>query len=65
MAKKSSRSGGRVTPKGTRPVEHTKPAAGNAPAIDHRLVTRTGPAPHQRAGGASAPTRAGHHRGQR
>ena len=35
------------------------------PTIDHRVVNRFDPAQNQRGGGPSAPTRAGHHRGQR
>jgi hypothetical protein len=65
MAKKPTRSGGRVTPKGTKPVEHTKSASKAQPAIDHRLVNRFDPAQNQRGGGSTGPTRAGHHHGQR
>ena len=65
MAKKPSRSGGRVTPKGTRPVESTKSGSKAQPAIDHRPVTHNDPAQSQRGGGPQGPTRAGHHRGQR
>jgi hypothetical protein len=64
MAKKQSRSGGRVTPKGTQPAT-TKSAKKAQPAIDHRVVNHFDPASHQRGGGPSAPTRAGHHRGNR
>jgi len=66
MAKKPPRSGGRVTPKGTRPVESSKSGSSKAqPTIDHRLVNRFDPAQNQRGGGPTSPTRAGHHRGQR
>jgi hypothetical protein len=65
MAKKPSRSGGRVTPKGTQPPERTTSGPKAQPALDHRIVNRFDPAQHQRSGGPSTPTRAGHHRGQR
>ena len=65
MAKKPTRSGGRVTPKGTKPAEHTKAGSKAQPAIDHRLVNRFDPAQNRRGGGSMGPTRAGHHRGQR
>jgi len=65
MAKKPTRSGGRVTPKGTQPSRKTKSTAGEQPALDHHIVNRFDPAQNQRGGGPSAPTRAGHHRGQR
>jgi len=63
MAKKPTR-GGRVTPKGTQPAT-TKSAKKAQPAIDHRVVNHFDPASNQRGGGSSAPTRAGHHRGNR
>ena len=65
MAKKPARSGGRVTPKGTQPVERTKSGSKAQPAVDHHIVNRFDPAQNQRGGGPAAPTRAGHHRGQR
>ena len=65
MAKKPTRSGGRVTAKGTKPAEHSKTGSKAQPAIDHRLVNRFDPAQNQRGGGSTAPTRAGHHPGQR
>jgi len=64
MAKKPTR-GGRVTPKGTQPAKSTKSSSKAQPAIDHRVVNHFDPASHQRGGGSSAPTRAGHHRGNR
>ena len=64
MAKKPTR-GGRVTPKGTQPATTSKSSSKAQPAIDHRVVNRFDPASHQRGGGPSAPTRAGHHRGNR
>ena len=64
MAKKPTR-GGRVTPKGTQAHGTTKPAPKAQPVIDHRVVNRFDPAAHQRGGVAHAPTRAGHHRGNR
>ena len=64
MAKKPTR-GGRVTPKGTQPNGTAKGASKAQPAIDHRVVNHFDPASHQRGGGSSAPTRAGHHRGNR
>ncbi len=72
MAKKPSRSGrpqpgGRVTPKGVRPADSgqshqdgppsSTPTAGPSPKHD--------PVQARRANGMHAPTRAGHHRGQR
>lgn len=63
--KKPSASGGRITPKGTRPDEGTKSGSTAQPAIDHRVVNRFDPAQNQRGSGPSGPTRAGHHRGQR
>ena len=63
MAKKSK--GSRVTPKGTQPTTTGKSGSKAQPAIDHRVVNRFDPASHQRGGGSSAPTRAGHHRGNR
>ena len=66
MTKKPQRAGGgRVTPKGTRPVESTKSAAKALPAIDHHVVNRFDPAQNRRGGGPAGPTRAGHHHGQR
>lgn len=66
MAKKSPRSGGRVTPKGTRPVDDTKARSSHVqPGVDHRPVTQNDPAQSRRAAGPTGPTRAGHHRGQR
>lgn len=66
MAKKPPRSGGRVTPKGTRPVEGSKSGSSKAqPAVDHRVVNHFDPAQNQRGSGPADPTRAGHHRGQR
>ena len=65
MAKKQSRTGGRVTPTGTKPAETSKSASKAQPAIDHHIVNRFDPAANQRGGGSSAPTRAGHHRGNR
>lgn len=65
MAKKPPRSGGRVTPKGTKAAEPTKAGAKPAPAVDHRLVNRFDPAQNRRGSGSMGPTRAGHHRGQR
>lgn len=64
MAKKPSR-GGRVTPKGTQPQSNGKPSAKAGPAIDHRVANRFDPAANQRGSAAHAPTRAGHHRGNR
>ena len=64
MAKKPTR-GGRVTPKGTQPASRTKSSSKAQPAIDHRVVNHFDPASNQRGGGSSAPTRAGHHRGNR
>ena len=64
MAKKPTRSGGRVTPKGTKPVESTKSESKAQPAIDHRIVNRFDPA-QQRSGGPSSTTRSSHHRGNR
>jgi len=64
MAKKPTR-GGRVTPKGTQPKSTAKSQSKAQPAIDHRVVNSFDPASHQRGGGSSAPTRAGHHRGNR
>jgi hypothetical protein len=64
MAKKPTR-GGRVTPKGTQPNGAAKSSSKAQPAIDHRVVNHFDPASHQRGGGSSAPTRAGHHRGNR
>jgi hypothetical protein len=63
MAKKPTR-GGRVTPKGTQPAA-TKSAAKRQPDIDRRVVNRFDPASNQRGGAAHAPTRAGHHHGNR
>ena len=65
MAKKPTRSGGRVTPKGTKPAESTRSTSTAKPAIDHRLVNRFDPAQNRRGSGSMGPTRAGHHRGQR
>ncbi len=65
MAKKPVRSGGRVTPKGTRPVESTKSASKVPPAVDHRPVAGHDPAKSRPASGPQGPTRAGHHHGQR
>ncbi len=65
MAKKHARSGGRVTPKGTKPAESTKSTSKAQPAIDHHIVNRFDPAQNRRGGGSMGPTRAGHHRGQR
>jgi hypothetical protein len=65
MAKKPARSGGRVTPKGTKPADTTKAGSKAKPAIDHHIVNRFDPAQNQRGGGSMGPTRAGHHRGQR
>jgi hypothetical protein len=64
MAKKPTR-GGRVTPKGTQPATTTKSSSKAQPPIDHRVVNRFDPASHQRGGGPSAPTRSGHHHGNR
>ena len=64
MAKKP-RSGGRVTPKGTKPPEQTKSESKAQPVIDHRLVNRFDPAQNRRGSGSTGPTRAGHHHGQR
>ena len=64
MAKKPTR-GGRVTPKGTQPATNHKAAAKKQPAIDHRVENHFDPASQQRGGAAHAPTRAGHHRGNR
>jgi hypothetical protein len=64
MAKKPAR-GGRVTPKGTQPQSTSKGQAKSQPAIDHRVENRFDPAANQRGSGAHAPTRAGHHRGNR
>jgi len=63
MAKKPTR-GGRVTPKGTQPASAQKTTKAQ-PAIDHRVVNHFDPASNQRGGSAHAPTRAGHHRGNR
>ena len=63
MAKKPTR-GGRVTPKGTQPAPK-KSAAKPQPEIDHRVENHFDPASNQRGGSAHAPTRAGHHRGNR
>jgi hypothetical protein len=65
MAKKPPRSGGRVTPKGTRPVESPKAAPKLPPAVDHRPVAGHDPANSRRVAGHLGPTRAGHHHGQR
>jgi len=66
MAKKPPRSGGRVTPKGTRPVDDTKSGSPKVPpGVDHRPVTHNDPAQNRRGTGPMGPTRAGHHRGQR
>ena len=65
MAKKPSRSGGRVTPKGTQPRRAHQVRIEGPAGLDHRVVNRFDPAQNQRGGGSSAPTRAGHHRGQR
>ena len=64
MAKKPTRGGGRVTPKGTQPVTK-KSAPKPQPEIDHRVENHFDPASNQRGGSAHAPTRAGHHRGNR
>ena len=64
MAKKPTRGGGRVTPKGTQPTT-SKSGAKRQPPIDHRVVNHFDPASQQRGGSAHAPTRAGHHRGNR
>ena len=64
MAKKPTR-GGRVTPKGTQPASTSKSAPKPNPEIDHRIVNRFDPASQSRGGGASSPTRSGHHRGNR
>jgi hypothetical protein len=64
MAKKPSRGGGRVTPKGTQPAA-SKHSTKSQPTIDHRVVNHFDPASNQRGGSAHAPTRAGHHRGNR
>ncbi len=64
MAKKPTR-GGRVTPKGTQPATASKGQPKARPSIDHRVVNRFDPAANQRGGAAHAPTRAGHHRGNR
>ena len=64
MAKKPTR-GGRVTPKGTQPATSNKSSAKKQPDIDHRVVNHFDPASQQRGGSAHAPTRAGHHRGNR
>lgn len=66
MAKKPSRSGGRVTPKGTRPAETTKARpVDRAADVERKLVTRIDPSASRRTVGPVGPTRAGHHRGQR
>lgn len=66
MAKKPSRSGGRVTPKGTRPAEAIKPRpSGGGADVERKLVPRIDPSASRRAFGPVGPTRAGHHRGQR
>ena len=65
MAKKPTR-GGRVTPKGTQPNGTHRSGSKAQPTIDHRVVNRFDPASNQARGGAhGAPTRAGHHRGNR
>lgn len=65
MAKKP-RTGGRVTPKGTRPVERSKGRASKAaPEVDHRPVPGQDPAKSRLNSGPVGPTRAGHHHGQR
>jgi len=64
MAKKPGRGGGRVTPKGTQPAA-SKQSTKSQPTIDHRVVNHFDPASNQRGGSAHAPTRAGHHRGNR
>jgi hypothetical protein len=64
MAKKPTR-GGRVTPKGTRPADESRAGSKSQPTIDHRVTNRFDPASQQRGGSAHAPTRAGHHRGNR
>lgn len=64
MAKKPTKGGGRVTPKGTQPAT-SKSSAKKQPTIDHRVVNHFDPASNQRGGAAHAPTRAGHHRGNR
>lgn len=65
MAKKPSRSGGRVTPKGTQPADRRKSAAAATPDLDHRVVNKFDPAQNRQPRGSMGPTRAGHHRGQR
>ncbi len=66
MAKKPPRSGGRITPKGTRPVEGNRTRTDrDGPKIDHRPVDRTDPSHGRPGSGPQGPTRAGHHRGQR
>ena len=65
MAKKPSRSGGRVTPKGTQPRRAHQVRLEGPTGRRPPLVNRFDPAQNQRGGGSSAPTRAGHHRGQR
>ena len=66
MAKKPSRSGGRVTPKGTRPADAPKARTAAGPSdVERKLVTRIDPSASRRAFGPAGPTRAGHHRGQR
>ena len=64
MAKKPTR-GGRVTPKGTQPQTAGGKASKAQPSVDHRVDNRFDPAANQRGSGAHAPTRAGHHRGNR
>jgi hypothetical protein len=64
MAKKS-RGGGRVTPKGTQPATTKKSASKAQPAIDHHVVNHFDPASTRGGASSHAPTRAGHHRGNR
>jgi hypothetical protein len=65
MAKKPSRAGGRVTPKGTRPADAPRRRPHDGGAADHRPVQRIDPAASRPAPGPVGPPRAGHHRGQR
>lgn len=60
------RTGGRVTPKGTQPTSTAKGKQGaSSAATPWAQPTRTTPAPGRGSFGPVAPTRSGHHRGNR
>jgi hypothetical protein len=65
MAKKPSRSGGRVTPKGTQPAP-SKSSQAPSPRSSFDQTTRNQPPPNGRSAGApGGPSRAGRRGGNR